>query len=34
MAWYDSDAYAAIKHHRTDNSDGSVVLCEGFVMPT
>jgi uncharacterized protein (DUF1330 family) len=33
-AWYDSDAYQAIKHHRTDNTEGSVVLCDGFVMPT
>ena len=33
-AWYDSDAYQAIKHHRTENTEGSVVLCDGFVMPT
>jgi uncharacterized protein (DUF1330 family) len=33
MAWYDSDAYQAIKHLRTENSEGSVVLCDGFVMP-
>lgn len=33
-AWYESDAYQAIKHHRTDNTDGFVVLCDGFVMPT
>jgi uncharacterized protein (DUF1330 family) len=32
--WYDSDAYKAIRHLRTDNTDGSVVLCDGFVMPT
>jgi uncharacterized protein (DUF1330 family) len=32
-AWYDSEAYRAIKHLRTDNTDGSVVLCDGFVMP-
>jgi uncharacterized protein (DUF1330 family) len=34
MAWYDSDEYAAIKHVRSENTQGSVVLCEGFVMPT
>jgi uncharacterized protein (DUF1330 family) len=33
-AWYESDAYQAIKHHRTDNTSGVVVLCDGFVMPT
>jgi uncharacterized protein (DUF1330 family) len=33
-SWYESEAYQAIKHLRTDNTDGSVVLCEGFVMPT
>jgi uncharacterized protein (DUF1330 family) len=33
-AWYDSDAYQAIKHHRADNTDGSVALCDGFVMPS
>jgi uncharacterized protein (DUF1330 family) len=33
-AWYESDAYQAIRHLRTDNTDGSVVLCDGFVMPT
>ena len=33
-AWYDSDAYQAIKHHRTENTEGSVVLCDGFGMPT
>jgi uncharacterized protein (DUF1330 family) len=32
--WYESDAYQAIKHHRTDNADGVVVLCDGFVMPS
>jgi uncharacterized protein (DUF1330 family) len=32
-AWYESPEYQAIKHHRTDNSDGAVVLCDGFVMP-
>ena len=33
-AWYESDAYQAIKPFRTDNTEGSVVLCDGFVMPT
>jgi uncharacterized protein (DUF1330 family) len=34
LAWYESDDYQAIKHHRTDNSTGDVVLCDGFVMPS
>ena len=29
-AWYESEAYRAIKHHRTANSEGAVVLCNGF----
>jgi uncharacterized protein (DUF1330 family) len=33
LAWYDSDAYQAVKHLRTDNTEGSVTLCDGFVMP-
>ena len=33
LAWYESADYQAIMHHRTDNTDGSVALCEGFVMP-
>lgn len=33
LAWYESSDYQAIMYHRTDNTDGSVVLCEGFVMP-
>lgn len=33
-AWYESEAYQAIKHHRTSNADGVAVLCDGFVMPT
>jgi uncharacterized protein (DUF1330 family) len=32
-AWYESPAYDAVKHLRMDNTEGSVVLCEGFVMP-
>ena len=34
LAWYESSEYQAIMHHRTDNTDGSVVLCDGFVMPS
>jgi uncharacterized protein (DUF1330 family) len=34
LAWYESSDYQAIIHHRTDNTDGVVVLCEGFVMPS
>ena len=33
-AWYESEEYQAIKHHRTSNSEGVAVLCDGFVMPT
>ena len=33
MAWYESSAYQSIAHHRTDNTDGVVILCDGFVMP-
>ena len=32
-AWYESESYQAIKHLRTDSTEGSVVLCEGFIMP-
>ena len=32
-AWYESQAYQAIRHHRTANADGIAVLCDGFVMP-
>ena len=31
--WYESEDYQSIKHHRTANADGTVVLCDGFVMP-
>ena len=34
LAWYESAKYQTIRHHRTDNSDGVVVLCDGFVMPS
>ena len=33
-AWYFSDAYQAIKHHRTDNSEGDMVLVDGFSPPS
>ena len=33
LAWYQSPEYEAIMHHRTDNADCAVVLCDGFVMP-
>ncbi len=33
-AWYESNAYQAIKHHRTENTEGFVALCDGFVMPS
>jgi uncharacterized protein (DUF1330 family) len=32
LAWYESPDYQAIMHHRTNNTDGVVVLCDGFVM--
>jgi uncharacterized protein (DUF1330 family) len=33
LAWYESSEYQSIVHHRTDNADGVVILCDGFVMP-
>jgi uncharacterized protein (DUF1330 family) len=33
LAWYNSDAYQAIKHHRTDNSEGDIVLVDSFSPP-
>jgi uncharacterized protein (DUF1330 family) len=33
LAWYNSDAYQAIKHHRTDNTEGDMVLVDGFGPP-
>jgi uncharacterized protein (DUF1330 family) len=33
-AWYECEAYQAIKRLRTENTNGFVVLCEGFVMPS
>jgi uncharacterized protein (DUF1330 family) len=32
-AWYESGEYQEIMHHRTDNADGVLVVCDGFVMP-
>jgi uncharacterized protein (DUF1330 family) len=33
-AWYESEPYQAIKHHRTSNIEGVAVLCDAFVMPS
>ncbi len=33
LAWYNSPEYQAIKHHRTDNSEGDIALVEGFSPP-
>ena len=33
MAWYDSPEYAAIKHHRIDNSDGIAMLVDQWTPP-
>ena len=33
MAWYDSPEYAAIKHHRIDNSDGIAMLVDQWSPP-
>ena len=33
-AWYDSPEYQKIIHLRTDNTKGSVVFADGFVMPS
>jgi uncharacterized protein (DUF1330 family) len=33
-AWYESDAYDSIKHLRTENADGQMVMCDGFTMPS
>ncbi|MGZ3172966.1 MAG: DUF1330 domain-containing protein [Croceibacterium sp.] len=34
LGWYNSPEYQAIKHHRTDNSEGDAILVEGFSPPT
>ena len=31
--WYDSAEYQAIIHHRTDNTEGSMVFANEFMMP-
>jgi len=33
-AWYTSDEYEAVKGLRTDNSEGSITVANGFVPPT
>ena len=33
MGWYNSPEYQAIKHLRTDNSEGNAVLADQFVPP-
>ena len=33
LAWYDSPEYAAIKHHRLDNSDGIAMLVDQWTPP-
>ena len=32
-AWYDSEGYASVRHLRTDSTEGTVALCDGFEMP-
>lgn len=32
-AWYDSPEYQEIIHHRIDNTEGSLVFADEFVMP-
>ena len=34
QGWYDSPEYQQIIHFRTDNSEGTVVFADEFVMPT
>jgi uncharacterized protein (DUF1330 family) len=31
-AWYHSDAYQAIIHHRKDNSTGNLILVDGYSL--
>ena len=33
QGWYDSTEYQDILHLRTDNSEGTVVFADEFVMP-
>jgi len=32
-AWYESDEYQHVKHLRTDNSEGFLIVCDQFKMP-
>ena len=32
-AWYDSTEYQEFIHHRTDNTEGTLVFADEFVMP-
>jgi uncharacterized protein (DUF1330 family) len=34
QGWYDSPEYQAIVHLRTDNSRGTLVICDEFVRPS
>ncbi len=34
QGWYDSPEYQEIIHLRTDNTEGSMVFADEFVMPT
>ena len=33
QGWYDSPEYQAVVHLRTDNSRGTLVICDEFVRP-
>ena len=33
LGWYNSAEYQAIRHLRTDNTEGDAVLVDGFAMP-
>src|SRR5690606_35312226 len=33
-AWYNSEEYKAVKHHRTQNSEGDMVVVDGFAPPS
>ena len=33
-SWYDSPEYQEIIHHRTDNTQGTLVFADEFVMPS
>jgi uncharacterized protein (DUF1330 family) len=34
QGWYDSPEYQAVVHLRTDNSHGTLVICDEFVIPS